>query len=313
VANVLKNIVVVAGVLLLSAVIYFVVSDHQPLRENVFDRSLQLLGQQLLSLLPEGAERQIVAAKWQQLIERAQRGEIQPAQVERMAVGILNASNLDTKISAEDAEIILNLAYEDANQLAALAAPAVAQPPEVKTPTFSRDELQQKLHEVGKKLETVCLFNSKIKSSCETDPLKQRIFSQNLRYEISNGIRLQADTKLKHELDSKNFQLWKQELKKLEEERLLAWQQNFAEQLAIQQEKLNAHLDSLKVIIEIQQTQAMQYELAAVAAKLEELKKLEKLQQWRVVQPLLVQKIVVKSLNAIDPKAAVPNPPAPKN
>ncbi len=313
-AGIFKNIAVIAGVLLLSAIIYFVVSDNQQFRDNVFDRSLQLLGQQFLALLPAGAEREIIANKWQTIVERAHRGEIQPEQVERIAVGILNASNLDTQISVADAEIILNLAYHDANLLPAIAGHegvAATPPAKVRAHKISQKVLQQRLQEVGKKLEMVCVFNSKIKSSCDADPAKQRTFVRNLRYEISDGIRLNADPDLKHELNSQNFWLWKQELNKLEEKRLLAWQQNFADELAIAQEKLNAQLDSLHAVIAMQQNHALQAEINAAIAKV---KKLEKLQQWHVVEPVTVQKVLVGSLNALDKKAAEPpKPPAQQN
>lgn len=296
--DVLKNAAVIAGVLLLSAVIYFVVSDNQPLREDVFDRSLNLLGQQLLTLLPDDQAREVVESRWKKIAERAGKGEIPPEQVERMAVGILNASNMDKEISVEDAEIILNLAYEVPEPMTVEEPKqpevnAIAERASIRK--MSHEALQKKLHQIGKNIETVCEFNTKIKNSCETDPTKRKIFVRNFRYEISNGIRLNADMNLKHELNSQNFHAWKLELKRLEEERLLDWKQNFADELATQEATLQAHLDSLHSVIAVYQTQAMQHKIEIITKELVELEKIGKLQQWQVVNPTVVQKVSVKS------------------
>ncbi len=308
--NIFKNAAVVLGVLLLSTLIYFVVSDNQQLKEDVFDRSLNLLGQQLLALLPDDQQREVVAAKWKKVIDRVDRGEVQPEQVERMAVGILNASNLDDQISIEEADMILNLAYEDPDVLVNSDFPAPPSPQKAFDRKIAGDNLRQKLQAVGKKIETVCIFNTKIKSSCDSDPMKLKVFVQNLRYELSNGIRLNADMNFKHELNSQNFLTWKQELKKLEEERLLAWQQNFSADLAKAESELQVHLDSLRSAMAIQHAQHMEHQIKGIviaAERLDELKKLEKLQQWQVVEPMAVKKVVYENIEQLH--KTPPQPP----
>lgn len=304
VGTILKNAAVVVGVLFLSTIIYFAVSeDSRQIRDDVFQRSLNLLGQQLLSLLPDGSERDIIAGKWQGLVERANRGEVPPEQVERIAVGILNASNLDKQISVEDAEIILDLAFEEsvpAEHSVKPELPEVLPPKKVLVPKMDSAELQKKLQEVGKKIEAVCAFNAKIRKSCDTDPMKREVFVQNLRYEIANGIRLHADMNLKHELSSENFQLWQQEIKKLEQEHLLSWREDFAANLAKQHAQLQAHLDSLRAAITMQMSENKISTNTIDPQRLEELKKLEKLQQWQLVDPVRIQKIVYESLNRIE-------------
>jgi len=71
------------------------------------------LGEQLLAMVPEGEEQDAVVAKWQQFATKAEKGEVPPERVERIAIGILNASNLDTALTAEDADDLLSFAFTE--------------------------------------------------------------------------------------------------------------------------------------------------------------------------------------------------------
>ena len=137
----------------------------------------------------------------------------------------------------------------------------------------------QKLTKLGKKLETICAFNKKIKSSCDQDPAKQKVFVQNLRYELEDGIRLKADPQLKQSLGSENFKLWSQEMKRLEEEKLLDWRQNFALNLANEHQSIKARIDSLRAVIEIQNAQKMEKQLTLVQVEVEKMKALQTLER----------------------------------
>jgi len=301
VSKVFKNLAVLVGVLVLSTAIYLLVSENRQLKQDVLERSLSLLGEQLLALIPQGQARETVAVKWQGLVEGVNKGEIAPEQVERVAVGILNASNLDKQISGEEAEIIINMAFvpspmDGFEQMPPLPPPTIKisrhnPPPEVQ---------HQKLAELGKKLETICAFNKKIKNSCAQDPAKQKVFVQNLRYELEDGIRLKADLQLKQSLDSENFKLWSQEMKRLEEEKLLDWRQNFALNLANEHQSIKVQIDSLRAVIEMQNAQKVEKQLTLVQVEVEKMKALqtlERLQHWQMVEPAALEKMVHEHLN----------------
>ena len=301
--NFLKNGAILAGVLLLSTMIYFAVSDNQRIKEDVFNRSLQLLGQQLVSLLPDGQERGIVTAKWERLVDGVNKGEIPPEQVERVAVGILNASNLEKQLSVDDAEILINLAFESPEPASfetfepMQQLPAI---PKVEKQKLTKDDLHKRLQSLGKTLEAACAFNTKIKTSCEKDPVKRRVFVQNLRYDVENGIRLNVDMSLKHDLNSASFQTWKQELSKLEKERMVEWRQDFALEILHQHELIRSRLDSLRSALHAEHAQLMSGTIELDARKLAELQKLEKLQTWQVVGPVFVKNVSLESLKEVE-------------
>ncbi|MFQ6113393.1 MAG: hypothetical protein ACE5NG_04795 [bacterium] len=85
----LNNLVVVIGVFVISSGIFFLMYENQAVKEEVFGRSLQLLGEQLLSMVPEGEGKAAVAEKWQKFTSIAEKGEVPPERIERVAIGIL--------------------------------------------------------------------------------------------------------------------------------------------------------------------------------------------------------------------------------
>jgi hypothetical protein len=304
--KIIKNLAIMVGVLVLSTAIYFLVSENQQLREGVFNRSLRLLGEQLITLLPEENDRQLVAEKWQGIISKANEGEIPPEQVERLAVGILNASNLDRDFTVNDAELILNLALPDnsTDRTFIMHVPPQAPVP----PTEKSFEVIQKkrtvvykkkLEEMGQKLENVLLFNKKIKDSFGENPDNQKIFTQHLRYSLNDGIRLRADLDLKYQMDRKTWEGCSEQLKKLEQDHIVDWQTNFAEALAQEQEKIRLQLDSLRTTIEIH---GINVELAE-QKRLQTLEALEKLQHWQVMDPKMVEKVVYEMHPKVEVKA----------
>ena len=74
---VIKNIAIAMGVLIISAGIFYAVSDDselKELKEDVFNHSLKLLGSQLLAMIPNDDHSGEVAQRWEIFQEKALKG-----------------------------------------------------------------------------------------------------------------------------------------------------------------------------------------------------------------------------------------------
>ena len=303
--NFLKNIVVVIGVLAISAGIFVLVTGDKELKEDILSSSLRGLGNQLIQLIPEAKseEQENLKAKWDEFSHKAQKGEIPADKVESVAVGILNASNLDENFSVEDAEVILNFALPNEEEATttweADEVHASAEEGRVVKEKNTRSAIlpNGRLAALGEELAALCRFNERIREASGDDHEKRRVFVEHFRYSFDNGIKLSADVGLKKRLGDARFKIWNDELDRLEEKELVEWRQNFAMELDQDRLKLKMQLDSLKVILATDEINIEWKEIMGDLKELEQLKALEKLQHWQVVSPEFIEKVVTESLS----------------
>lgn len=317
----------VIGVLAISSGIFFLMYENQEVKEDVFKRSLRLLGEQLLSMLPEGEERAAVAEKWQEFANVAEKGEVPLERVERVAIGILNASNLDTALSTREAEDILALAFVDPSELVGYyinhEIDIVQEPPEPNASTTQsaphnvpesrqvtgintkkiiqkQEAIQQKvmiqtrLQQLGQNLEAVCEFNKKVRSACDTDPKKRQSFVRNFRYEIKDGIRLNADMNFKEKLKTKEYRQWAKDLELLDKKNVVEWRHNFSLEIDREMKNIKLQLDSLNFVIESfgdNNKAILEYK-----GNLEKLKSLQHLQYLQAIDSEEIKHLVHESL-----------------
>ena len=109
----LKKFAFAVGVLIITTAIFVLVTEDHELKEEVFNRSLKLLGEQLLAMVPDDSNAQSVADSWQDFSAKALKGEVPQEKVREIAVSIMNASNADEAWTSEDAKVILNLAMPE--------------------------------------------------------------------------------------------------------------------------------------------------------------------------------------------------------
>lgn len=231
--NVIRNVFVGAGVLLLSAAIFFLISDDQGLKQDVYDHALNLLGKQLLAVLPEDAPAAEVTEKWERFSEQAMRGEVPPEQVERVAVSILNASNADEKLSPAEVNMMLDIAVAGPRIIAmksdgtgAMASVSVSTAPRAEQPGQAPPPPPvppERYHKLGEELMTVLKFNSEMNEHLKHAPHRSEILLKNFRYEFDNGLKIEIDRELKEELSDNALQ---KELAGLQEKKIIEWREN---------------------------------------------------------------------------------------
>ncbi|MDW7682333.1 MAG: hypothetical protein SCK70_17345 [bacterium] len=88
----LKNIGVFVIAISLTAVIFWLVFLDKESQEIVLEHSLNMLGNKLLAMVPEGAEKGGVKQMYDNFVKQASAREVEPEQVEQVAASILNLS-----------------------------------------------------------------------------------------------------------------------------------------------------------------------------------------------------------------------------
>ncbi|MFQ5603487.1 MAG: hypothetical protein ACE5HS_09495 [bacterium] len=324
--NFLTKLFVVAGVLVISTIIFLLMSENQALKEDILNRSLRLLGEQFILLVPAPQDKSMVYKKWQDFTEKVRKGQVPTQKVERVAVSILNASNLNKNFSREDAETILQLAFNESPIIPLEAsAPIIvhsasrtvngehkmntADESDAKTSTVvmnqSDGNLEIRLEKLGEELETVYAFNQKVKESCAADTSYRRVFMQNMRYQLDDGIRIKADVVLKKKLQNEGTQKLYERLADLEKKKLIEWDADFSTKLILQRQKTRYKLDSLKMLLSLQQIQNGDTLKITINDPQTEktLRALEKLHDWHVIKAEEIEKIVMKNLHKTDKKS----------
>jgi hypothetical protein len=307
VANFIKNAAIVLGVLVVSTGIFFLVSADNQLKDNVLDRSLKLLGNQLISMIPERAEQEKLKDKWAEFSKKAQSGELPQENVERVAVGILNASNHEGELSSQDAETMLNIAmagnmsfdseWESQDNSWSFSAPKVARAKEE-----SDRHGQRTWADFGEDLEAACQVNERIKETC-VDEQKRAVLVKSFRYECDDGIKISADMEMKDKLKTEFAEL-DHEFKLMDGKRMLNWNRNLAMRLDTEKGDLQLHLDSLKVILRSRNIKMDQRYLGIFqhTKQIDALRTLEKLHHLQAVSPEYIKKLVHDSLGKVEVK-----------
>jgi len=301
VQNVIRNIFVGAGVLLLSVVIFFLISDEQELKQDVYDHALALLGEQLLAVLPEDAPAAEVTKKWERFSEQAMRGEVPPEQVERVAASILNASNAEEKLSPAEVSMMLDIAIT-APRVAAVKSEATGTTASVSVAMAPRAEearqipppspvLPERYHKLGEELMTVLKFNSQVNERLKQAPQKSEILLRNFHYEFDNGLKIEIDSELKKELSDNAMQ---KELAVLQKKKIIEWRQGLARDLEELQLERMKQLDSLRSRLE---KQAVYLQNLNDAQRQEVLNSLQRLHKLNVVDAATVEQIMTETMH----------------
>ncbi len=75
------------------------------LQKDYLDHYLSLLGEKLIELVPESSEKRSLKTFFDDFKTQVENQEVTPEQVEKVAAGILNISNLKDSISVAEARV----------------------------------------------------------------------------------------------------------------------------------------------------------------------------------------------------------------
>jgi len=293
--NALKKIGFFLVVLILTAAIFWLVFLDKQSKQDVLEYSLNLLGNDLMAMVPEGEGKKPVQELYDRFLQKAKQGKVEPKQVEYIAANIMNLSNAETEITPKQAEAILQLSLSSPKKIQRIGEDTPE--PIMDEPYFSSKERNS----LGERIKTLHEFNNDMKSYLKDYTVKQEKRQSQIKYRIEQDLKIAIDTDLKAEFDRKKFKRMAKELKQLEKERILEWKENFAEELEQEMENLRRELESLKELTELSQLEALK-ELESLES-LKSLEKLESLEFMPVIDADSIRAIVEQSLKAagLDP------------
>ena len=288
--NAFRKIGIILFVLMISAGIYLVFYAEKEVREDVLEYSLNLMGDKLFAMVPEGPEKTKLNELYNDFKQRAVEGEVAPEQIEHVAANILNVSNSDSTLTPQQAEVVL---------LSALMAPKPPIPPIPQVlPVPEEPAVPEVPHEVerweglGERIKTMFEFNENMRRTMKEHAIKHRELARQIHYQVKDGLQLALDARLRARFKGREFRRLARELRHLEKERLLEFRQNLAEELEKEMEEVHKELESLHESLE-----ELKKEQAYEALKsLESLKRLEHLKDMSVVDPDSIRKVVEESL-----------------
>ncbi len=293
--NALKKIGFFLVVLIVTAAIFWLVFLDKQSKQDVLEYSLNLLGDDLMAMVPEGEGKKPVQELYDRFLQKAKQGKVEPKQVEYVAANIMNFSNTETTITPQQAEAILQLSISFPERIERIADDSLEQI--VEEPYFSDEERKS----LGERIKTLYEFNSDLKSYMKDYTAKQEKRQRQIHYRIEEDLKIAMDTDLKAEFDRKEFKRVAKEMKQLEKEKILEWKENFAEELEQEMENLRRELESLKELTELSQLEALK-ELESLES-LKSLEKFESLEFMPVIDADSIKAIVEQSLKAagLDP------------
>ncbi|MFQ5603372.1 MAG: hypothetical protein ACE5HS_08905 [bacterium] len=285
----LRKIAYFFSVLIIAAGIYLAFYAEKEVQQNVLEYSLNLMGEKLLAMVPEGEGKDKLSEMYEGFKQRAVEGELAPEQIETVAANILNVSNSDSSLTPEQAEAVLR---------SAMMVPRAGMPPAPPLVPGEERSFQipptapERWQHLGKRVKAMFEFNEHMHRAMREQAFNRRELARKIRFRVKNGLNLALDTRLRPFMEEKEFQQVREEMKALEKERLLHWHENLSEELEREMTELRQQLESMQESLnELKDTQFLES-----LEGLEALKNLEHLKQIPYIDADSIRKVVKKSL-----------------
>ena len=284
-----RKIGFVLAALVISVAVYLTFYAEEEVKQSVLEYSLDLMGEKLLGLVPEGTEKNRLNELYQGFKERATKGDVASQQIETMAANILNTSNTETELTPQQAEGILR---------SAMLAPApISELPYVElgsdeTPQIANVPEPKRLQIVGNRVKTMFELNEKVYVAIRTNALKHHEKARQIHYRVKDGLNIVMDLNLRSHLDEEEFKNLVEQLKDLEQKRVLKWEKDLSVEIEKEMAETKKELAALQESLdELQEQRSFE-----ILKELESLKSLEHLKHIPVIDPDSIRKVVEKSL-----------------
>lgn len=202
-------------IFLIAVGVYWLMVEMQ---KDYLNHYIGLLGDKLIALVPESSEKRTLQSFFDDFKQQVENQEVSPEQVERVAAGILNISNLKDSISVTEARAVLRLGRaEPDSQIREKRGIAV-----VRSKRSSSKESELRWRDLGERLESIYKLDQKIKAM--PDSIKPL-------YRFDSNLNIVIDDHARALLHQKKFQMMSKEIQELEKEKALIWQENVSKEL----------------------------------------------------------------------------------
>ncbi len=277
-----RKIGFVLAAIVISVAIYLTFYAEEEVKQSVLEYSLDLMGEKLLALVPDGTEKNKLTELYQDFKERATKGDVAPQQIESMAANILNTGNTETALTPQQAEGILRSAMLAPTPISELLYIELGSG---EPPQLARAPKPERLQFVGKRVKTMFELNEKIYIAIKKNRVKYHEKARQIHYRVKDGLNIIMDVSLRSHLDEEEFKNLAEQLKDLEQKRVLKWEKDLSVALEKEMAALQNFLDELK-----------EQKSFEILKELESLKSLEHLKHIPVIDPDSIRKVVEKSL-----------------
>ena len=284
-----RKIGFVLAALVISVAIYLTFYAEEEVKQNVLEYSLDLMGEKLLALVPDGTEKNKLTELYQDFKERATKGDVAPQQIESMAANILNTGNTETALTPQQAEGILRSAMLAPTPISELLYIELGSG---EPPQLARAPKPERLQFVGKRVKTMFELNEKIYIAIKKNRVKYHEKARQIHYRVKDGLNIIMDVSLRSHLDEEEFKNLAEQLKALEQDRVLKWEKDLSVELEKEMAETKKELAALQNFLdELKEQKSFE-----ILKELESLKSLEHLKHIPVIDPDSIRKVVEKSL-----------------
>lgn len=110
--GIVKKILLATLVLIISSGIFFMLVREQEVKENILRTSLEMFGNELLAMVPEGPEKERLSQRMNQFIERAENHQVPKTQIQEVVSAGLNMQMNQREIPPEKLEAMLKFSLD---------------------------------------------------------------------------------------------------------------------------------------------------------------------------------------------------------
>lgn len=224
--EILKKISFTFLVLVISTGIFFLLVKDEQVKKDILHKSLDLFGDQLLAMVPDGVQKTTLEKRYQEFMEKADKNEITTKDIEKVAANILNITTHDTLVSAETAMNVLAVIPEDT-----ITRPAPINEPRkiISIPKWPRrkqtDDMLLKRRLLAKKLQQLQEFKKQLDIACQMDSSLDSLRTR-VVFLADSGLKAALSVKFKDALNPHQSLKIKQQIELLEKEKMLEWHKN---------------------------------------------------------------------------------------
>jgi|GEM_PF-2909301 len=229
--KVIKNILVGFLVLILSAAIFFIMVKDQQVKDNILSSSLQMFGDDLLAMVPEGEQKEVLRQKIDDFMVKADRNQVAPEEIEQVAADILNLTVQDTLLPPEEVIQIFELDEKPQRSVKTERPPQPVPP--VFTKVFKRDRFkwgppphykwdEKKKNALASQLQEMKDLHWEMQNLWQKDSTLKHLRRQ-VVFQADSGITVALDVSLKKKLDFKSDEDLQKQIEKLERQQRLIW------------------------------------------------------------------------------------------
>jgi hypothetical protein len=280
-------------------------------KEDVLDYSLNLLGDKLLSMVPNEQDRVAIEKMYAKFTDQVHEQQVPPEQVETIAANILNLSKSNAKLTPDQVEAILYVGviprieidttdmnfgkfeyefetfdFPDSVAIPEINFPEISTIPEIpkSVPMVRLKNIEpERVVAVGERLKSLCEFSEKLQTIIKQAPPNAPELRRHLRFRNDNGLKIAIDPQVKIALKRLAVRNLDREIARLDNKKLVNWDKDLQKNLARDMRRVRMELISLERMMYRQaESKTQEHKNLKVLLSLKELEALNYMREMKM-------------------------------